>query len=522
MGAAIPKLIGQDVAAAQHPTINGTGEAVAVIDTGIDYTQPSLGDGFGPGFKVEGGYDFVDNDNDPMDTYGHGTEVAGVIAASPFSFDGKQYQGVAPNCNLLALRVDAANDPVPDSRIQAALQWVLDHQSQYNIVAVNISFGSGHYAGTHTSIYSPQLASLTEEGVMVIAASGNGGVSQPFGVEYPAADPNVYAVGAVDQFDVITEYTERGPNMDLLAPGDDVPTTSIGPDEFVTSSGTSFATPYVAGTVALLRQANPNLRVADIESILRAGGSTNIDGDDEFGTVTNLSFQRLDLENAINLSIARTAGPFDETGVVATDANGNSMAYDSFGVLHMAYYDGVNRTLEYITRSTDLGLSSPQQIDLSTDDVGGYVSLAVDSLGRPSVAYFDATAGDLRYAHFDGSQWNVETLDSHASVGLYPSITFDNADHPVISYYAKTKGDLARRPLRRHNLDDANRRLHRRRRPLNQHHARQKNRRARNRLRRLHPRPPESRQEIPAKAGRAAWSTTPPKASRTPRSRSTP
>ena len=439
---AIPKLIRQDVASTAHPTITGAGEAVAVIDTGIDYNHPNLGGGFGPGFKVEGGYDFVDGDADPMDTYGHGTEVAGVIAASQFTFNGATYQGAAPDCKLLALRVDAADDPVPDARIQLALQWVLDHQAQYNIVAVNISFGSGHYSSSHISIYSPQLAQLAQAGVFVVAASGNGGVSEPYGVEYPAADPNVYAVGAVDKFDVITEYTERGPNMDLLAPGESVPTTSLGPDDFESASGTSFAAPYVAGTIALLRQANPDLRVADLQSILRAGGVTNIDGDSEFGSVTHLSFQRLDIDSDIDLALARRSGPLEGTGDVATGGYGNDLAYDAAGVLHMAYYDLAARTLEYVTQSTDRSISQPQQIDPTTDDVGGYVSIAVDSMDRPAVAYFDGTAGDLRYAYFNGNSWDVTVVDASGSVGLYPSLIFDANDDPVISYYAKTKGDL--------------------------------------------------------------------------------
>src|SRR4051794_19775663 len=89
----IPKLVHQDEAATQFPQVTGAGTAIAVIDTGIDYTHPFLGGGFGPGYKVVGGHDFVDDDNDPMDTFGHGTEVAGVLAASPFDFDGHHYQG---------------------------------------------------------------------------------------------------------------------------------------------------------------------------------------------------------------------------------------------------------------------------------------------------------------------------------------------------------------------------------------------------------------------------------------------
>jgi len=70
-------------------SVTGAGVKIAVIDTGIDYTHPALGGGFGPGFKVKGGFDFVDNDADPMDTFGHGTNVSGVIAADPFMVNGE-------------------------------------------------------------------------------------------------------------------------------------------------------------------------------------------------------------------------------------------------------------------------------------------------------------------------------------------------------------------------------------------------------------------------------------------------
>jgi hypothetical protein len=438
----IPKLIRQDLAASQFPTVTGAGQAIAVIDTGIDYTHAFLGGGLGQGYKVVGGYDFVDDDSNPMDTYGHGTEVAGVLAATPFNYLGKHYQGAAPGANLIALRVDAANDPVPDERIEKALQWVLTNQATYNIVAVNISFGSGHYAGSQTSVYSDELAALKSKGVFVAAASGNGGVQTPGGVEYPAADPNVYSVGAVDAFDTITEYTERGANLDILAPGDDVVTTSPGPDDFTQSSGTSFATPFVCGTVALMRQANPNLRVGDILSILRGGSKENVDGDTEFGDVTNLTFSRLDMYDSLALAIARRPGPLGSTGEIATAGNGNAMAYDGDGVLHIAYYDSIEHTLQYVTRGTNGQVSSPLRIDNTGDDVGGYVSLAVDSHDRPGVAYFDGTSGDLKFAHFDGQFWNTETVDFKGSVGLYPSVTYDRADEPVISYFKKSTGDL--------------------------------------------------------------------------------
>ena len=439
-----PTLIGQDRQVAEFPVVTGKNQAIAILDTGIDYTHPLLGShGFGPGHKVVGGYDFVDDDDDPMDTYGHGTAVAGVIGAEAFEHAGRRYRGVAPDADLLALRVDAANDEVPESRIEAALEWVLAHRVAFNIVAVNISFGSGRYDGTHTSAYSDELALLKKRGVFVAAASGNSGVGEETGIQYPAADASVFSVGAVDSADVITEWSERGANLDLLAPGDDVPTLGLGPEFVEVFSGTSFACPAVVGAAALMRQANPNLAVADIYSILHATSAQNLDGDAERGSVTNLTYQRLALRDAVAMAVARKpAAPGGAPGEVAVAAYGNDLAYDADGVLHIAYHDGLERNLKYVTRLTDGTLSAPQVIDTSGNDVGGQVSIALDSRGRAGVAYFDGSAGDLRFAHFNGATWDVEIVDSRGSVGLYPSIVYDGDDRAVISYFRKSSGDL--------------------------------------------------------------------------------
>jgi subtilisin family serine protease len=99
------QLVDQDDAASKYSSITGNGVTVAVIDTGIDYNHSALGGGFGKSFKVVGGYDFVDEDSDPMDESGHGTNVASVIAAEPYTVNGITYQGVAPDARLVDLRV---------------------------------------------------------------------------------------------------------------------------------------------------------------------------------------------------------------------------------------------------------------------------------------------------------------------------------------------------------------------------------------------------------------------------------
>src|SRR5438094_4737204 len=136
---AAPHLIEQDTAAAAYPNINGQGVTVAVIDTGIDYTHPALGGGFGPGHKVKDGFDFVDNDADPMDTFGHGTNVAGIIAADPFTIGADQYSGVAPGANLVALRVSSDGGVVTSQTIENALQWVEQNYQSIGIAAITVS-----------------------------------------------------------------------------------------------------------------------------------------------------------------------------------------------------------------------------------------------------------------------------------------------------------------------------------------------------------------------------------------------
>lgn len=434
-------LIGLDALSDSRPELDGSGQTVAVLDTGINYSHEKLGAGFGEGKKVIGGYDFFDSDADPMDTTGHGTQVAGAIAADRFEANGRTNQGVAPGANLVAVRItDKVTNLVPDSRMIEALNWVIEHREEFNIVVVNISFGFGRFEEKiDDGVFAEPMKTLADAGVIVVSATGNGGTTQK-GIEYPAADKNVIAVGATDGSDVITEYTERSVAMDLLAPGEDFRSTSL-EGRTTPVRGTSFSSPLVAGAAAVLKQVYPDISPADVRSVLRASGSDNKDGDDEFGKTTNLCFPSLRVDEAVKLAesrfvIAGSGGEIGESG------NANDIVLDRDGVLHFVWHDSGTLQLNYASRSAAGTWSAIQVIDKSGEIAGQYVSLAIDSNGRPGVAYFNGSKGDLKYASPNGATWQTQTVDFKQSVGLYPSLKFDQDNRPAIAYYQKTKGDL--------------------------------------------------------------------------------
>ena len=242
--------------------IRGAGVRVAVIDTGIDYIHDDPDDApynVDPEFlgNYAGGYDFANGDDDPLDDNGHGTHVAGILAAEK---NGYLVSGVAPAVDLFALKILDANGEGDVSNLILALQWALDN----DIDLVNMSLG------THE--VSPALATAVaaahSQGLLMVAASGN---VNPFvwqellygcPVAYPGAYPEVLSTTFTNGNNALTGYSCTGPEVDFASPGDQVVSTvPIGtcmfctPQGYSAQSGTSMASPHLAGTVALLLSA---------------------------------------------------------------------------------------------------------------------------------------------------------------------------------------------------------------------------------------------------------------------------
>ena len=304
----------------QFAGIDGSGFSVTVIDTGIDTDHPLIA----PNYVA--GYDFID-DNELLDPEGHGTHIAGTIGAVDETI------GVAPDVDLIDLRILNNEGAGSIARVEDALEWVEENRQQYNITAVNLSLGIGFYTSElelQQNIIYDDIQRLEAAGVTVISAAGNDYFTNSDSIEraniaFPAIVSTI-ATGAVWQdgteFDTVwqsgsidyTTGTDRiasfsqrldSPNV-IFAPGAIITSTVPG-GEIGENSGTSQASAHIAGAVALLQEASQQfsgglLTPEEVQEILRATGDPIIDGDDEDVNVNDTGdfYLRLNIYNAIS------------------------------------------------------------------------------------------------------------------------------------------------------------------------------------------------------------------------------
>ena len=266
-------------------TYNGQGVAIAICDTGIDYTHSKLGNGAFPNSKVIGGYDFGDNDSDPKphSSQAHGTCCAG-IAAGKLAAIVDYIGGVACNAKLYALKITSGSDDFAyDDDIVAAWDWCTSHMyddPNNPILVISVSFGGGRYFSACDGLKSALAAAANNAaaaGITILASSGNDGYGDS--IAAPACLSNVISVGAVydaaigvqafsicidaqTAADKVTCYSNTANILDILAPSNNAYTTDIvgsggytTNDYYATFGGTSAACPYAAGAVACLQSA---------------------------------------------------------------------------------------------------------------------------------------------------------------------------------------------------------------------------------------------------------------------------
>jgi subtilisin family serine protease len=235
-------------AAAAWPRLEGDGVDVAVLDTGIDPTHPDLAG------QVAGGFNAQNPSLPYIDDEGHGTHVAGTIAAKR---DGQGVVGVAPKARLWSVKVLDAQGNGSYSDIIAGIEWA----AKKGIKVINMSLG----AAEGSEALRRAVVAAEEAGVVIVAAAGNE-VGGP--VTYPGAYPETIAVGASNEKDGWAEFSSQGPEVDLVAPGDNIRSALKG-GGYGENSGTSMACPHVAGLAALALEAGARGR-AQVQAKLQS------------------------------------------------------------------------------------------------------------------------------------------------------------------------------------------------------------------------------------------------------------
>ncbi len=322
---------------------------VGVIDTGIDFLHPDLKDNIwvNPGEDVQRrgvfdstafngkdddgngfvddiiGWDFVNHTNNPVDWNGHGTAVAGVIAAR--ANNGIGVAGIALGCKLVVLRAFDETGLGEDANIASAIVYAADN----GVRVINMSFGD--------VVISPIMRDMIQyaydKNVVLVASSGNvGGDDQ----HYPSNYSGVISVGATTKEDFLTFFTTYGELLDLVAPGESIATTTLG-GGYREYSGTSFAAPHVSAVAALIVSHNPAYTSEEVRGIL----VSSADGVGGEGWSHRFGAGRLNAYKALKLIYApkvRIESPMTDAGIAQNSVVVLGLAASLFLQSYSLYY----------------------------------------------------------------------------------------------------------------------------------------------------------------------------------------
>lgn len=457
----------------------GTGVTIAVIDTGVDYLHPDLGGCFGSTCKVIGGYDFVHFDSDPMDDNGHGTHCASTAAGIG------SYPGVAPGAKILAYKVlDEYGYGYASTiiqAIQAAMDPNGDGDTSDHVDVISMSIGGYGYSEDDESL---AVDNATSVGVVSAIAAGNSG---PYGsVESPGTAATAITVAAAckpDQVgsnsycaDQIASFSSRGPvfnlagtdlhKPDVAAPGVLICAARWGnsfPDSptcidthHMRISGTSMATPHVAGSVAILKQSQPWLTATELKQMIIGTADTyGIDVNRQGAGIVNVQnavlssgayVPTLNIQpsywavisspsqqiSTTSLNIAVSGVSLSPNTSILTPSLSSAIAGVSLSANPISVTNGSSTSLSAtITIDNNVALAGIYSRDLLLKDESGiikgsvHVNVNVSPTLSASVASIDYGFNDPSLASWTSSSQEIQitNLRSDISQTVYPTVT---------------------------------------------------------------------------------------------------
>jgi subtilisin family serine protease len=453
--------IGADVARTEG--YDGSGWAVAVLDTGVDKTHPFLSDkvvseacfsttdagststtvcpngldeqiGVGAGVNCEAGTDGCD----------HGTHVAGIVAGS----NGSTLYGVAPGADIIAVQVFSkfTSTDYCGAITPCALSWSSDqilglehvkslHDSGMNIASVNMSIGGGYYTNyCDSASQKAAIDNLLSVGIATVISSGNEGYSD--GLSSPACISSAVSVGATTDSDTVASYSNSASFLDILAPGSSI-YSSVPGTTYQSWNGTSMAAPHVAGTWALMKQQSPTASVSDILTKLQNTGVMITD------SKNGITKPRIQVDLAMNLTLDAP------TGLSAVE--------NSRTAIDLSWTDNVaDETAYHIERSAD-GSTDWTEIHVAAADTTTYQDT---SLKCGTTYYYRVRAyrsSDTRYSDYSNTSnastqacdtWYLAEGFSGSGTETYILVQNPNAD-PANVYvtYMVQGGGLVERSI---------------------------------------------------------------------------
>ena len=397
----------------------GQGVTVYILDTGILYSHQEFGG--------RASFGFTAFDDDGVDRQGHGTHVAGTVGGAVY--------GVAKNVSLVGVKVLSDSGSGSTTGVIAGMDWVAGDASGPSVANMSLSGGS-------SQAINDAVKRMYDAGVPVIVAAGNGnmgGREQPACNYSPAGAPKAYTIGATISTDAKASYSNYGDCVDLFAPGSSITSAWIGSNTAIrTISGTSMASPHVAGAAALFLQNNPNATAQQVYDALTANSTKNIVTNSKtannhllytlgFGdgsvldpdpqpdpvAVTGVSVSPTSASLDVNetVQLVATVSPEDATNKDVTwSSNNTSVAtVSSTGIV-----TGVGEGSATITVTTDDGGFTATSSVTVTDNGGGEVGDNPPVINTFNVT--NSTAGPWNRALID---WAVADIDGDlASVKL--------------------------------------------------------------------------------------------------------
>ncbi len=393
---------------------------IAVVDTGVDRRHSELSPNMWTNDEVPGngldddnngfvddyyGWDFVNNDGDPLDDHFHGTHVAGIAAAAP-NDNSAGLVGICPRCRIMAVKVLGADGSGTLDGVANGITYAADSGARVVNLSLAGSFGSATLEAAVNHAWN--------QGAVVVAGAGNNGKDERL---YPAAYANAMAIAASDSSDFHTCFSNFGAGyISVAAPGLGIYSTTLvdanGQDTYGTFSGTSMATPHAAGLAGLLFSQDLSRSNALVRSLMESTaqdlGPTGVDPHFGYGRISAARAVAGDTS-----PVTPPAGLFSDDLSASGYAHARKLARDANGALHLVWHgkdSGQYRVLYATSNDGGVSWSSPQVIFASSAETF-HPALAVG--GGDVYVAFPSKDGSANYQVFftrrslSGGDWSA-------------------------------------------------------------------------------------------------------------------